>query len=127
MKLQDIGLQKRRRVSLTSLIDVIFLLLLFFMLSSTFSQYSEFPLGDLAPAGAPVSAGPPPVFIRVSANRLDVNGAATPLADLPRLIGEQEAPVRALISLNSDVSAQRLTDVLVTLRPIAGLDITLLE
>ena len=126
MRLQDIGRQKRRRVSLTSLIDVIFLLLLFFMLSSTFSQYSEFSLGDLAPATAPGSAGSP-LFIRVSANQLDVNGAATPLADLPQLIEERDAPAQALISLNPDVSAQKLTDVLLTLRPINGLDITLLD
>ena len=33
---------RRRRLPLTPLIDVIFLLLLFFMLSSTFTRFSDF-------------------------------------------------------------------------------------
>ena len=44
--------RQRRRASITSLIDVIFLLLLFFMLASTFSKYSEIELASL-PGGAP--------------------------------------------------------------------------
>ncbi|WP_319529806.1 biopolymer transporter ExbD [uncultured Cohaesibacter sp.] len=39
---------------LTSLIDVIFLLLLFFMLSSTFSKYSQLDLGVSQVSGAAV-------------------------------------------------------------------------
>ena len=38
----------RRRLGLTPLIDVIFLLLLFFMLSSTFSRFSDLSLGRIA-------------------------------------------------------------------------------
>ena len=41
----------RRRLGLTPLIDVIFLLLLFFMLSSTFSRFSQVPVEGGAAGG----------------------------------------------------------------------------
>ena len=40
MRLESPG-YVRRQISVTSLIDVIFLLLLFFMLSSTFSKFAD--------------------------------------------------------------------------------------
>ena len=43
--------QQRRRASITSLIDVIFLLLLFFMLASTFSKFSEIDIAVASAAG----------------------------------------------------------------------------
>ena len=63
---------RRRKLSLTSLIDVIFLLLLFFMLSSTFSQFSEV---ELATAGAGRTTAPDtrPVFVQLRADSLRVN------------------------------------------------------
>ena len=44
--------RRRRRLSMTSLIDVIFLLLLFFMLTSTFTRFSEVEL-TAAGSGTP--------------------------------------------------------------------------
>ncbi|MEO0464965.1 MAG: biopolymer transporter ExbD [Pseudomonadota bacterium] len=46
--------RKRKKASITSLIDVIFLLLLFFMLASTFSRFSEVELAA-AEIGNPTS------------------------------------------------------------------------
>ncbi|MDO9526625.1 MAG: biopolymer transporter ExbD [Gemmobacter sp.] len=111
---------QRRALQMTSLIDVMFLLLLFFMLSTTFARTGEL---SLAVAGT-ASPGPDasaPVFVRLSALDLTVNGQQGPLEDLPGLIARLSptAP-RVLVSLGADVTAQRLADLLVVLRGIGG-------
>jgi biopolymer transport protein ExbD len=116
---------RRRRLSLTSLIDVIFLLLLFFMLSSTFSRFSDVELAS-AGGGAP-GDGPPPIFVQLRADALRVNARAVPLDRL----GEALAPLiegeaRALVSTGADVTAQRLTDLLVRLRGVERLSVRVL-
>ena len=50
---------------MTSLIDVIFLLLLFFMLSSTFSRFAEVEISAAA-GGAAAPSDTPPAFLRLS-------------------------------------------------------------
>lgn len=57
---------RRRRISLTALIDVVFILLMFFMLSSTFTQWRA--VDVLAPvAGDPATASEPPQLMILSA------------------------------------------------------------
>src|SRR5690606_37876251 len=71
------GVRRRRPLSLTSLIDVIFLLLLFFMLSSTFSRFSEIELQG-GRAGASASAAAPGILVRIDeAGGWNINGEAT--------------------------------------------------
>jgi biopolymer transport protein ExbD len=68
----------RRRLSMTSLIDVIFLLLLFFMLSSTFARFAEIEVsGGLASASAPGDR--PDILLRFDGTEWRVNGL--PVAD----------------------------------------------
>lgn len=63
----------RRRLSMTSLIDVIFLLLLFFMLSSTFARFAEIEVsGGVASAAAPGDR--PDVLLRFDGTEWRVNG-----------------------------------------------------
>ena len=63
---------KRRAVGLTSLIDVIFLLLLFFMLASSFTRYQSL---DLASGGDGGGAEIKPAYLRIHASdRIDLNG-----------------------------------------------------
>jgi biopolymer transport protein ExbD len=111
---------------MTSLIDVIFLLLLFFMLTSTFSKFSEVEL-SAASGGAVLGTDVKPLFLQLGANDLTLNGEALDLAGLaPALPTETSAPVPLLISLRDDVTAQRLTDLLVVLRPLRGIAPTVL-
>lgn len=67
-------LARKSRMSLTPVIDVVFLLLLFFMLASTFSRYAHV---DVAVAGR-VSTNPSPeatsILLSVNANGFAVNG-----------------------------------------------------
>lgn len=108
---------------MTSLIDVIFLLLLFFMLSSTFSRFSELDL-SAAGAGPDATTESKPLFLRVAPTGLSLNGEALTLdalAGAVRVMAEPERPRPVLIALAPRVDAQRLTDVLVVLRGVPGL------
>ena len=105
---------RRRVLSMTSLIDVIFLLLLFFMLSSTFSKFSEVDLADAGAAGG-ASTGKV-LFLQVAQEGLRLNAETVTLDGLGARLAEQTV----VLSLAPEVTAQRLTDVLVVLRGVPG-------
>lgn len=111
----------RKRISLTSLVDVIFLLLLFFMLTSTFSKFSEVPLSTAATGSD--TAGSQPIFLQLYPQRITVNGEGSTLQALalPPQLGDT-----VLVALKEDVTAQRLTDLLVALRRFPDLTVTVL-
>ncbi|MEQ1951985.1 biopolymer transporter ExbD [Mesorhizobium sp. CN2-181] len=81
---------RRRRPSfvLTSLIDVIFLLVIFFMVSSQIVPYSLLPLGPLAAeSGEPATPPPPentapPIAVRILAGRVTIGGENVSMADV---------------------------------------------
>ena len=113
----------RRPMSMTPLIDVIFLLLLFFMLSSTFSRFAELELSS-ATAGTASSTEPVErVFVQLGPDRIALNGAVVTLDDLAAQIETGQV----LVSLDAEASAQRLVDLLVRLRGRDGLTVTVLE
>ncbi|WP_282095284.1 ExbD/TolR family protein [Epibacterium ulvae] len=107
---------RRKRLSMTSLIDVIFLLLLFFMLTSTFSKFTELEL-TAAASGASGAADRDRLFLSLEENRLLLNGRVVPLADLATALPQQPQDTKPLIliSLSNDASAQRLVDILTQL------------
>lgn len=111
---------------MTSLIDVIFLLLMFFMLATSFTRTAEIPLVARGAGGA-AFADRKLVFLRLGPEALSLNGRPVAEADLAPELADlaPEAP-RVLISLSDGVSAQRLTDLLVTLRAIAGIEMQVL-
>jgi len=110
-------------MALTSLIDVIFLLLLFFMLTSTFSTFGEIELSQ-ATAGAAAPGTPSErAFVQLGADRLVLNGAPVSFEELTTQLEEGQV----LISLDEDASAQRLVDLLVRLRGRQDLSVTVLE
>lgn len=113
---------------MTSLIDVIFLLLLFFMLSSTFSRFAEVELSS-ASAGGTGSRDVERSFLQLGEETLRVNGQDVGLAALPARFSEispEADRLQVIVSLAEDVTAQRLTDVLVILRGIERLGISVL-
>jgi biopolymer transport protein ExbD len=111
---------------MTSLIDVIFLLLLFFMLSSTFSKFSEVELAGLAGPGA--GAAERTLFLQVGADSLRLNARDVALDRLDTTLAETlaEETGQLLVSLTQEVTAQRLTDVLVVLRRRPDLTLSIL-
>lgn len=76
----DFAVRRQRRLSLTPLIDVIFLLLLFFMLSSTFSRFSEVKLGG--GEGGAGATSRPDAILSVDAGSLRLNGDTLVIEDL---------------------------------------------
>ncbi|MEM6618245.1 MAG: biopolymer transporter ExbD [Pseudomonadota bacterium] len=125
--------RRRGRLSMTPLIDVIFLLLLFFMLSSTFSRFAEV---DLTAGSSSLVAAPSdmrPVFLRLAPDEMMLNGQRATVeslgADLRGLRAADAAPDTVqpvLLSLAQGVTAQRLTDALVALRAVPGTAVTVL-
>ena len=116
--------RKRRRLSMTSLIDIIFLLLLFFMLTSTFSMFSEVEL-TAASGVAAATSDDPPLFLRLAEEDLSLNGETFSLAKLEDAL-PKDGPRTLLVSMTPEVTAQRLTDLLVVLRGQAGLNVSVL-
>lgn len=121
-------LRRRRKFSLTSLIDVIFLLLLFFMLSSTFSRFAEVDLASASAGGAAATA--PPVFLSLAAGSLRLNGTEAAMDSLSDTLAKNRTgddPLRVVVAAQADVTAQRLTDLLVALRAIPDISVAVLE
>ena len=117
--------KRKNRLSMTSLIDVIFLLLLFFMLSSTFSKFAEVPL-PVGTAGS-VSSQSTPMFLRVTAEDISLNGETIALDALATaLAGDADTPTAAIVGLGPEVTAQRLTDVLSVVKSIPFLTLNVL-
>ncbi|MFN4160345.1 MAG: biopolymer transporter ExbD [Gemmobacter sp.] len=105
---------RRRRLALTSLIDVIFLLLLFFMLSSTFTRFGDLPFMT-ATSGAVDVAAARPAFLRVTPDRLTLDTTEVAATDLPAVLTAQAVRV-VIVAPSSETTAQRLVEVLGPLR-----------
>lgn len=108
MRIETID-RRRRPLSLTSLIDVIFLLLLFFMLSSTFTRFATV---DVAGGRASASAAGerPDVLVRLDGDAWSVNGlpfdGETAMGELVRL--KTAGAKTAVILVRGEVSSQAL-------------------
>lgn len=114
---------RKRKTSLTALIDVVFLLLLFFMLTSTFSTFGELELNRASSGNSAQQEQVERVFLQLGADRLTLNGATTTLETLANEIDGG----LVLVSLDASVTAQRLVDLLATLRVRNDLNILVLE
>lgn len=108
----DAPLAPRRRVPLTPLVDVVFLLLLFFMLASVFDRYSEIDLAEAGSAPATQRALPT-ALVRLRPGGLDLNARALSLAELTGALAGFAGgkPARVVIRVSPGVSVQRLVDV----------------
>ncbi len=113
----------RRPLALTPLIDVIFLLLLFFMLTSTFSTFGEIELSNTQKGSGTVDTAIERYFVQLGTERLTLNGQPTTLDDLASSIEAGQV----LVSLDADTTAQRLVDLLHRIRARDGLDVLVLE
>lgn len=100
------GARRPRRPSLTPLIDVVFLLLVFFMLASRFG--GETALG-LSTGGGGESWTGPPRLVDVGAGALRLNGVAVTPETLPdalaQLVAAMDDPVVLRAGADADVQA----------------------
>lgn len=116
---------RRRVLSMTSLIDVIFLLLLFFMLTSTFSKFSEVRISGGGSGAGPTDAARP-MFLQVLPDRLSLNGETVAPDALVSALGDAEGMLLVGIG-GPEVTAQRLTDILVALSAVPDLTVRVLN
>ncbi|WP_158555123.1 ExbD/TolR family protein [Fulvimarina endophytica] len=104
--------KKRAALSVTSLIDVIFLLLLFFMLTSTFVRHQQV---DIAAPNAEGASGgsSPDVLLRAGADdQVTINGETVGLADIAdRLAALRQAGGETLlVTATEDAVSQTLVN-----------------
>tara|TARA_Y100001935_G_C16964900_1_gene341226 strand:- start:8 stop:394 length:387 start_codon:yes stop_codon:yes gene_type:complete len=117
----------KKRLALTSLIDIIFLLLLFLMLTSTFSKFSEIEL-SVATTAAKNKVSEKILFLRVSAVRIDLNSGEVEMNSLAKSIKSltQNSKASLVISMDQDVTSQRLVDILGIVANIEGVSVNLI-
>lgn len=122
-------IRSRRRASITSLIDVIFLLLLFFMLASTFSKFSEIELATTVGAGGGGQDVPGVIRLQIEPDRLMLDDAPVGLSHALAQLTEagRDGEVVAIVSVSASVTTQRLTDILTFLGNVPGLTLHIVE
>lgn len=114
----DTPLMPRRRMSMTPLIDVVFLLLVFFMLASTFMKYSQIDVtGSMPGRAASVVQGANYVRIHAS-ERIDLNGENIELNRLVSVLDEAASRpnARVIVRPMEKTDVQALIKVLEVIR-----------
>ncbi|KZM51945.1 biopolymer transporter ExbD [Labrenzia sp. OB1] len=120
----DRPVRKQKPISLTPLVDVIFLLLLFFMLSSTFTTFGQVEIG--APAGAGGSGAAPKALLVLQDDRLLLNGSeigSENLEDEARMLVERDID-SLLVLVRGSTTTQELVTVVSRLKAIPELGVT---
>ena len=101
----------RRRPSLTPMIDVVFLLLVFFMLASRFGSEGALPLSVAGGAGEGWTG--PPRLVEIAPDGLRLNGMAVSVEDLPaRLAPLTETPDDPVVLRGRGAALQDLVSVM---------------
>lgn len=116
---------RRRRIGLTPMIDVVFLLLVFFMLAARFGVTDAIPVTLSGGAAQPYDG--PPRLVTVLPDALRVNGIETsdPIASLTPLMGVESDII--LLRARDGASVQHLLDVMGTLRGAGWINLVVLE
>jgi biopolymer transport protein ExbD len=116
---------RRRRIGLTPMIDVVFLLLVFFMLAARFGVTDAIPVTLSGGSAQPYEG--PPRLITVLPGALRVNGidTADPVASLTPLMGSKTDII--LLRARDGASVQHLLDVMGTLRAAGWTNLVVLE
>lgn len=119
---------RRRSLSITSLIDVIFLLLLFFMLASTFSKFSELDIAAAASGSEAMEEVPDILELVIDAHHMRLDGRVLPAHGWPAALeGRLTENTVVALSVAPEISTQRMTDVLAELNELPGLRVYVVE
>ncbi len=121
MQFDAVGYQSKRRwLSLTSLIDIVFLLLIFFMLTTSFSQQRKMSLDIPAEKGEGNSAWQGAALVRVhDGGRVDFNGRqvdASKLAAKANQLLQKRPDSRFIVRPDANLPLQQVVAVMDQLR-----------
>ncbi len=128
IQLNTIG--RRRRPSLTPMIDVVFLLLIFFMLAARFGVDKVIDINLPSALGQNAQYAGAPRFVEIkSDNIVSLNGSEIPLDQLSKNLSELMPSQNALIILRSsaEASTQDLLNVLLHLKSEKITNVSVLE
>jgi len=91
----DFYRRRTRKISLTALIDVVFILLMFFMLTSTFSQWNAVDFQSPVSSTEPVESAPKILILAADGSLRTVNGGLVIETDQKLTAGDfaSDAPV----------------------------------
>ena len=119
-------IRRRRKPSLTPMIDVVFLLLVFFMLASRFGFYQVMPM-PLASGGGDFSG--PPRLIDVLPDTVRLNGIEQPVSGVIASLGELlKTPSDSIIlRAREGADVQRLVTITGALRRAGFTSLVLVE
>ncbi|MEM6489592.1 MAG: biopolymer transporter ExbD [Pseudomonadota bacterium] len=120
--------RKRLRISLTPLIDVVFILLVFFMLASSFLDWRSIMLSSAGAAGAPSSIEGA-LLVDLTAQGPRLSGEAMDLATLAERLAARIAAApdqRVLVRPATAVDMQHMVQLLDTIAAAGVRDIALL-
>ena len=118
---------RRRRASITSLIDVIFLLLLFFMLASTFSKFSEMDIAVAGTAGSDSTLSDI-LELEIGRHHMMLDGDVLPSHGWHEAVEARRTDTTILaLRVSEETSTQRLADVLAELSRIPDLDVYVMD
>ncbi len=129
---QPLATRTRRRralIGLTPLIDVVFILLVFFMLASSLQPYSSISLGAPAETGGRAMEGEA-IVIDIHGNDVALGGERMPLADAVPLVRQRiggDADARVMLRPAAGTTLQRTVTVLDALRGIEGAEIAFIN
>lgn len=118
MQLEHRTRVRRAAIGLTPLIDVVFILLLFFMLASSLTPLHTVPVvvaGDDSAPAAPIDDAEPARLRVPAVGGLELDGQTIAPEHLPRILAErraQDPELRLRVEAEDAVSLQRLLDVL---------------
>ena len=128
--LNEAARKRRSMVILTPLVDVVFILLIFFMLASSFSDYRV--IGLLTPAGTKQAVGsdePSAVLIRVSRDgSLDFSGKKMTGTQVAQEIASRSGkgdPLTYLVQPGAEVSLQQVINIVDLLKSSGARNVSL--
>ena len=116
----------RRGASITSLIDVIFLLLLFFMLSSTFSHFSAVELAEAEGGVVAVLEDIEALVLIVGPATVIIDGTTVRDEEIFAMIADVSATM-ILVTPQEEATTQRLINVLSILKDLSGKSVRVVE
>ncbi|MFK8068499.1 MAG: ExbD/TolR family protein [Gammaproteobacteria bacterium] len=121
--------QPRALISLTPLIDVVFILLLFFLLASSFLEWHTIKLSTPATQGMVANSSGGAVLIRLGSNGvLDINGRPVLINELPSKLTQfldKKPDQKILIRPAKGVPLQPVVSVLDAVKKAGGQNVSL--
>lgn len=129
-EIEEAARKRRSLVILTPLVDIVFILLIFFMLASSFSDHRV--IGFLTPAGAKQAVGseqPSAILVRVDTDgSLDMSGQPMSAVRIAQEVARRslsDATLSYLVQPNRGVSVQQVIDVVELLKSSGARNVSL--